>query len=150
VIALIQAESTSRRGAAARLPDPARGCADPHEELARDLGTGASGFTTRGLGTEPENLRQARAFVRAWPERWGLRSCSDEVTLVADELVSSAVCHGLQPTAHHATWPSARLGLACQDGTLVCAVKDPSPEVSVLGQADELLECGRGLRIIAR
>lgn len=127
------------------MPGPAGPRADPHEELARDLGIEAPGFTTRGLGADAESLRQARAFVRDALERWGLRSCADDVAMVAGELVSNAVCHGLGSTAAPST---ARLGLACQDGSLVCAVNDPSPEVPVLRQAYECVERGRGLRII--
>ncbi|MET7952690.1 ATP-binding protein [[Kitasatospora] papulosa] len=141
-------ENTPRHGAAALPPRPASGGADPHEELARDLGIDAPGFTTRGLGADPESLRQARAFVRDALECWGLGSCADDVTLVAGELVSNAVCHGIQPTEEHPELPTARLGLACQDGTLVCAVNDSSPEVPVLRRAEDWLERGRGLRII--
>lgn len=137
------AENTPRHGATALTPCPASASADPHEELARDLGIGAPGFTTRRLGADPESLRQARAFVREALECWGLRSCADDVTLVAGELVSNAVCHGIQPTAERPELPTARLGLACQDGKLVCAVTDPSPEVPVLRGADESLERGR-------
>ncbi|MFD9292639.1 ATP-binding protein [Streptomyces sp. NPDC060030] len=144
----MHAENTPRHGAAAVTPRPGAGSTDPHEELARDLGIRAPGFTTRALGADPESLRQARAFVRDALEYWGLRSCADDVSLVAGELVSNAVCHGIQPTAEHPDPPRARLGLACQDGTLVCAVTDPSPEVPVLRRADESLERGRGLRII--
>lgn len=130
------------------MPGPAGHNADPHEELARDLGIGAPGFTTRGLDAGPESLRQARAFVRDALEGWGLHSCADDVALVAGELMSNAVCHGLRPAPGHGERPSARLGLACQEGTLVCAVNDPSPEVPVLRPADESFERGRGLRII--
>ena len=140
----MHAENTRRHGAAAPTPGPAAGGADPHEELARDLGIGPPGFTTRGLGADPESLRQARAFVRAALERWGLGSCADDVALVAGELASNAVCHGLLPAERS----TARLGLACQDGALVCAVNDPSPDVPVLRPADESFERGRGLRII--
>ncbi|MFG2540200.1 ATP-binding protein [Streptomyces sp. NPDC048511] len=142
------AESTPRHGAAAPAPGPAGGGTDPHEELARDLGIGAPGFTTRGLGADPESLREARAFVRDALANWGLHACADEITLVAGELVSNAVCHGLPPAAQHPGRPAARLGLACQDGTLVCAVNDPSPAVPVLRRADDSVERGRGLRII--
>jgi len=144
----MHAESTPRHGAAASASCSAENRTDPHEELARDLGIGAPGFTTRGLGADPESLRQARAFVRDALERWGLHACADDVALVAGELASNAVCHGLRPTSRNAERPVSRLGLACQDGTLVCAVNDPSPEVPVLRPADESLERGRGLRII--
>lgn len=125
-------------------PAPCRAVGDPHDELARDLGIRAPGFTTRGLGPDPESLRQAREFVRDSLERWGLRSCADEVALVAGELMSNAVCHGLPPAAAS----TARLGLARQDSTLVCAVNDPSPELPVLRAEDEFLERGRGMRIV--
>ncbi|MFI2780328.1 ATP-binding protein [Streptomyces sp. ALB3] len=78
-------------------------------------------------------------------EGWGLRACADDAALVAGELASNAVCHG-RAAARNAG--HARLGLACQDGTLVCAVSDLSPEVPVLRPADEFLERGRGMRII--
>ncbi|MEU1488393.1 ATP-binding protein [Streptomyces sp. NPDC005752] len=132
------------------MPGPAgdSGGPDPHDELARDLGIEAPGFTTHGLGADPESLRQARAFVREALERWELHSGADDVALVAGELMSNAVCHGLNPGELHAGRSAARLGLARQDGTLVCAVNDPSPEMPVLRQADESLERGRGLRII--
>lgn len=144
----MHAENTSCDGAAADPPGGAPIAPDPHEELARDLGIADPGFTTRGLGPGPESLRQARAFVREALERWGLRYCADDVALVAGELMSNAVCHGLRLAGERAGAPSARLGLARQDGTLVCAVNDPSPAVPVLRTADESLERGRGLSII--
>lgn len=144
----MHAENTSRHGAAAPAPAPAGSGGDPHVELARELGIGAPGFTTRRLGPDAESLRQARAFVREALERWGLRSCADDVAVVAGELMSNAVCHGLRPGAEPAAASTARLGLACQDSTLVCAVNDPSPDVPVLRRADETLERGRGLSII--
>lgn len=145
----MHAQNTSGDGAAATDP-PGRAevAPDPHEELARDLGIAAPGFTTRGLGPGPDSLRQARAFVREALEAWGLRYCADDVALVAGELMSNAVCHGLRPTAEPTNPPAARLGLARQDSTLVCAVNDPNPDVPVLRPDDESLERGRGLRII--
>ncbi|MEU5170388.1 ATP-binding protein [Streptomyces mutomycini] len=130
------------------MPGPAGSSADAHEWLARDLGIEAPGFTTHGLGADAESLRKARAFVRDALERWDLRSGADDVALVAGELMSNAVCHGLRPTARQTGRWAARLGLACQEGTLVCAVNDPSPDVPVMRRADEFLERGRGLRIV--
>lgn len=142
------AENTPRHGAAACAPGPAGSSADPHEVLARDLGIQAPGFTTHGLGADAESLREARQFVRDALEGWDLRSGADDVALVASELMSNAVCHGLRPTVRRTERWTARLGLACQEGTLVCAVNDPSPEMPVLRRADECLERGRGLRIV--
>ncbi|MFD4034670.1 ATP-binding protein [Streptomyces sp. NPDC058637] len=144
----MHAENAPRHGAAAHPPHLAENCGSPHEDWARDLGVGAPGFTTHSLAADAESLQQARAFVRDSLERWGLRSCADEVGLVAGELVSNAVCHALSLGARPAGRATAWLGLARQDGTLVCAVNDPSPDVPVLRQADESLERGRGLRII--
>ncbi|MFD5871598.1 ATP-binding protein [Streptomyces sp. NPDC060322] len=144
----MHAERPPRDEAAALLPGPEGTGADPHEDLARELGIGTPGFTTRGLGADAESLRQARAFVRDALDRWGLHSCADDVALVAGELVSNAVCHGLRPSGRPAGRCAARLGLAHQDGTLVCAVNDPSPYVPVLRRPDECLERGRGMRII--
>lgn len=144
----MHADCTPRHGAAALVPGSAWSSADPHTALARDLGIEAPGFTTRGLGADPESLRQARTFVRDALERWGLRSSADDVALVAGELASNAVCHGLRPGTHHTERPPARLGLARQGGTLICAVSDLSPEVPVLRPEGECLERGRGLRII--
>ena len=145
----MHARNTSGDGAAATGPPGRAGFSpDPHKELARDLGIAAPGFTTRRLGPGQESLRQARAFVREAVESWGLRSCADDIALVAGELMSNAVCHGLRPTAESADLPAARLGLARQDSTLVFAVNDPSPDVPVLRPDDESLERGRGLHII--
>ncbi|MFB8120134.1 hypothetical protein ACFQ6U_17105 [Streptomyces sp. NPDC056465] len=53
------------------LPEPAGTGADPHKEPARDLGIGTPGFATREVDTDPESLRQARAFVREALDPWG-------------------------------------------------------------------------------
>lgn len=142
------AENAPRHGAAAPPPHLAENSGSPHVDWARDLGVGAPGFMTHSLAADAESLQQARAFVREALERWGLRSGTDEVGLVAGELVSNAVCHALPLTVRPAVRATVWLGLARQDSTLVCAVNDPSPDVPVLRRADDSLERGRGLRII--
>lgn len=144
----MDAENTSLHRTAALTSCPTLTGGDPHEELARDLGIGAPGFTTRRLAADPESLRQAREFVRDALDHWGLRTCADDVALVAGELMSNAVCHGIRPEEEQPAPAAARLGLARQEGSLVCAVTDPSPEVPVLRRAEECVERGRGLRII--
>ncbi|WP_326701479.1 ATP-binding protein [Streptomyces sp. NBC_01754] len=146
----MHAENAPPPGAAARCTDLSENGGAPRERWAHELGVGSAGFATHDLDTDPESLCRARAFVRASLERWGLESesCADDVALVAGELASNAVCHALPPTGLPARRPTAWLGLARQEGALVCAVNDPSPDVPVLRKAETFLERGRGLRII--
>ncbi|MGF1343460.1 ATP-binding protein [Streptomyces flavovirens] len=146
----MHAENASRPGAATRCTDLAENDGVPRERWARDLGIASAGFATHGLDGDPETLRRARAFVRASLERWGLESasCADDMTLVADELASNAVCHALPTAGRPVSRPTAWLGLARQEGALVCAVNDPSPDAPVLRTDEGFLERGRGLRII--
>ncbi|MFJ3083306.1 ATP-binding protein [Streptomyces halstedii] len=146
----MHAENASRPEAAARCTDLAENDGVPQERWARDLGIAATRFATHGLDAGPESLRRARAFVRDSLERWGLESapCADDMTLVAGELASNAVCHALPPSGRPVSRPTAWLGLARQEGALVCAVSDPSPDAPVLREDEEFLERGRGLRII--
>ncbi|WP_406389781.1 ATP-binding protein [Streptomyces sp. NBC_00887] len=144
----MHAEKAPPRGEGVESSDPAESESALRRDWARDLGIGAAGFTTHSLAADAESLQRARSFVRDALEQWGLRSFSDEVALVAGELVSNAVCHALPASGEPAARSTAWLGLARQDSTLVCAVNDPSPEVPVLRDADESLERGRGLRII--
>nr|WP_240159419.1 ATP-binding protein [Burkholderia sp. Ax-1735] len=146
----MHADNASRAGAAARCTDLGENDVVPRERWARDLGLGAAGFAAHGLDGGPESLRRARAFVRASLERWGLdsASCADDMTLVADELASNAVCHALPQADRPVSRPTAWLGLARQAGALVCAVNEPSPDAPLLSRDAGFLDPGRGLRTI--
>lgn len=133
-------DRSATRGPSTRERDPGWGF---------ELGVGPGAFSTRSLAPDPTSLQQARTFVRDLLDGWGLLAYADDVELIAGELVSNAVRHATRPARHGVTEPwTACLGLARQEGTVVCAVADPSPDVPVLRCADGFVESGRGLHIV--
>ncbi|MFE2021587.1 hypothetical protein ACFW9O_26450 [Streptomyces sp. NPDC059499] len=85
----MHAEKAPPRGEGVESSDLAESDSTRRPNRARDLGSGTAGFTTHSLAADAESLQRARLFVRDALDRWGLRSCSDEVALVAGELVSN-------------------------------------------------------------
>ncbi|MGW6457330.1 ATP-binding protein [Streptomyces sp. NPDC055078] len=77
-----------------------------------------------------EAVRGARKFTESTMARWDLGDRFDDVALVVSELVTNALRHALPgepPRESHD--PPVRLHLMRWPGRLVCAVRDPSPEI---------------------
>lgn len=105
-----------------------------------------------------ESVRQARLFTRDTLGRWGLSELFDNVALVASELVTNALRHGVgtgtgtgpHPAAAQITpAPSVRLSLAHWTSRVVCSVRDPSDQGPMARTPDFIAESGRGLHLVA-
>ncbi|MER5714495.1 ATP-binding protein [Streptomyces sp. NPDC002132] len=104
-----------------------------------------------------EAVREARQFTRRTLGQWDIGECFDDVCLVVSELVTNALRHGLSPEdsprvpapREPEQSPPVRLHLMRWTGRLVCAVRDPSRESPVPGEAEDFsAESGRGLLLV--
>ncbi|WP_269854791.1 ATP-binding protein [Streptomyces sp. RPT161] len=103
-----------------------------------------------------ESVREARHFTYTTLRRWELCELVDNVALVASELVTNALRHGVgtdtgpHPTAAQTSPPPVvRLGLARWTSRVVVSVRDPSSQGPVPRAPDFTAESGRGLHLIA-
>ncbi|MEU5213393.1 ATP-binding protein [Streptomyces sp. NPDC020742] len=96
-----------------------------------------------------ESVGCARRFTRETLQGWELEDLFDSVALVVSELVTNALRHAVLATPEHAgATPPARLHLMRWSQRLVCAVRDPSDDSPVAGEADSAAESGRGLYLV--
>jgi anti-sigma regulatory factor (Ser/Thr protein kinase) len=103
-----------------------------------------------------ESVREARHFTCTTLRRWGLCELVDNVALVASELVTNALRHGVgtdtgpHPTAAQTSPPPVvRLGLARWTSRVVVSVRDPNSQGPVPRTPDFVAESGRGLHLVA-
>ncbi|MGW7367358.1 ATP-binding protein [Streptomyces sp. NPDC054841] len=95
-----------------------------------------------------EAVRGARKFTSRTLTRWELNEHFDDVALVVSELVTNALRHALPSDTPRDQEPPVRLHLMRWTSRLVCAVRDPSKESPVAGEAEDSAECGRGLFLV--
>jgi anti-sigma regulatory factor (Ser/Thr protein kinase) len=88
----------------------------------------------------PKAASQARAFIRRRLTELGFRELVDDGVLVAVELVTNAV--------REAPDGPVRLSLRLSAGRPVIEVRDCSPVLPVVKDADFVSETGRGLHIV--
>ena len=89
------------------------------------------------LPSQPESAAAARAFVGFKMRSWGFQS--EDVILVASELVANAIQHARTPI-------SVSLGL--EDHLVTVKVADASPDQPTIRRSLELQRGGRGLPIV--
>lgn len=111
--------------------------------------SGVAGSASCALPGRYEAVGGARQFTRSTLERWELSDRFDDVALVVSELVTNALRHAL-PTDPPREFqdPPVRLHLMRWSSRLVCAVRDPSRESPVAGEAADSAESGRGLFLV--
>ncbi|MEV2245092.1 ATP-binding protein [Streptomyces sp. NPDC049970] len=110
-----------------------------------------AGSASCSLPARYEAVGGARKFTRTTLTSWDLGDRFDDVALVVSELVTNALRHGLPDEAATATTrqsSSVRLHLMRWTSRLVCAVRDPSEESPVAGEAPDCAESGRGLFLV--
>ncbi|MFJ8674982.1 MULTISPECIES: ATP-binding protein [unclassified Streptomyces] len=108
-----------------------------------------SGSVSCTLPPRYESVGGARKFTRDTLQGWDLDELFDGVALVVSELVTNALRHAIlaAPDLTGDT-PPARLHLMRWSSRLVCAVRDPSDDSPVAGEADSAAESGRGLYLV--
>ncbi|WP_299539533.1 ATP-binding protein [uncultured Streptomyces sp.] len=109
----------------------------------------SAGSASISLPARFEAVGGARRFTRTTLSRWDLDERFDDVALVVSELVTNALRHAVPPdTAPEPAVPPVRLHLMRWTSRLVCAVRDPSHEGPVAGEAEDSAESGRGLFLV--
>ncbi|MFF4041121.1 ATP-binding protein [Streptomyces sp. NPDC001816] len=109
------------------------------------LGISTADFAAHAFSQDPKSVESIRRFVRETIGSWGLRAFADDLTNVVNELTTNAVQHALPKRDEQA---KAWLGMAHIDGTVVCAVTDPSPTPPTHRFPEHLAPAGRGLVIV--
>lgn len=126
------------------------------EELLGSPEFAAHCAVSRGLPPRREAVKAARDFTRTTLRHWGLPEISDDMVLVASELVTNALRHAVVPVSRWwytgsavADWGRPiRICLARRGPRVVCAVQDPSNAEPVIREPDQAAEAGRGLRLV--
>lgn len=107
------------------------------------MGISVGNFAASKVASTGEGLAQARQFTRRHLIRWGLAEIVDDVVTVVGELTANAARH-TTPVAD-GTW----LALATSPRTVLCIVRDPSPQVPAPRRTTHLAADGRGLGVVA-
>jgi Histidine kinase-like ATPase domain len=103
----------------------------------------------RALRPNLGSPKTAREFTRRTFNAWSLDDLYNDVVVVVSELVTNALCHGLNDASYSALARPVQLVLLARPHRMLAAVVDPSDKTPVLGGAKHFAESGRGLRIVA-
>lgn len=101
--------------------------------------------TPRGDST---SVRAARQFVLATLRRWEVGPRSDDIAVVASELLTNALRHALPAAGAGASRWGIRLALLQLGSCVLCAVADPCPAAPAARVVGHLAETGRGLQVV--
>nr|WP_269329540.1 ATP-binding protein [Kineosporia babensis] len=105
----------------------------------------------------PQAVPKGRALVRRGLKHLGADSVSDDVALVATELLANALEHGVRDADARASEPDelhrrrldgVRISLASTGSHIVLSVTDPSPTPPVRRPRDPLSGGGRGMQLV--
>jgi len=154
------ARRTAIASAVARLPQgDDMACDALIETLLEDGRDCVTHAATYALPPDFAAVPAARAFVRETLSRWRVSDLSDDVTLVATELVVNALRHGCRLTLPDVPTspvrnlrpvgsPGVELRLVSSRSRLICGVNDPSDDVPESSPMEPLSRSGRGLHLI--
>ncbi len=101
-------------------------------------------IAARVLGPELESCQAARDFTRSTLRAWDLDVVLMDAAVVASELVTNALSHGMNGQEH----TQAELIWWCQASHLLCVVIDPSMQPPVRRPASPAAQSGRGLQVV--
>lgn len=116
-----------------------------------------SGAVSCSLPARYDAVKGARQFTGATLRQWDIPELLDEVAVVVSELVTNALRHAVAgalpggapgPSDDGPEPPLVRLHLMYSASRLVCAVRDPSEDGPVAGEAGSCAESGRGLHLV--
>jgi anti-sigma regulatory factor (Ser/Thr protein kinase) len=100
------------------------------------------------LVPRPESVKAGRDFTRATLLGWGMSALADLAELVASELVTNALRHGVPSACKLVSEPCIRLRLLAQAPFVMCMVTDPGSDIPVLRESGPTSESGRGLNVV--
>jgi two-component sensor histidine kinase len=117
--------------------------ADP--DIAADAGVTCGRHSQLTLTPALESAKLARDFTRDTLLSWKLDTLINDAVIIASELVTNAIRHGVDAAAE-----AGRVELAWQRhaSRLICVVTDRSALPPVLAATDPNAECGRGLQVV--
>jgi anti-sigma regulatory factor (Ser/Thr protein kinase) len=123
---------------------------DGRADLADDVRSAAAlEAVSRTLPAELSSVRRARDVVRTTLAGWRAEAIYDDVVLVASELVSNALRHGLHLDPRAAAGEATvELSLRRDGEHVICAVTDPSQEPPVRRRDGALAGSGHGLELV--
>jgi anti-sigma regulatory factor (Ser/Thr protein kinase) len=115
----------------------------PGPEYPPDMVSETNTLRQALLSIGPEAAKAARDFTTTTLREWQLDELVQEAVLIASELVTNAIRHGLGGTDD-----GVELAWQRQAARVICLVTDRSPLPPVLGSADQDAESGRGLQVV--
>jgi anti-sigma regulatory factor (Ser/Thr protein kinase) len=95
-----------------------------------------------------ESAKLARDFTRDTLRGWQLDSVVHEAVIIASELVTNAIRHGVSMAAGNVGQSGVGLSWQRHASRLICVVTDQSTKPPVLGSAGPDAESGRGLQVV--
>lgn len=121
----------------------------PVQEGSDPLVCAAGGERELMLVPGPESVSAAREFTAATLLGWKLDGLVEEAVIVASELVTNAITHGMCFAGADEDTAGVELAWQRQADRIVCVVTDCSSMPPVLEQADMSAESGRGLQVVS-
>ncbi len=100
------------------------------------------------LPSAPGAARTARDFTSSALREWNLAELAQDAELIASELVTNAIRHGVPLGADVREHPPVELGWSPQSSQLICAVTDWNTQPPLLMPVGPCAEAGRGLHIV--
>lgn len=98
------------------------------------------------IGVNPQEVQHARRHARRLLHQDGLSCLSGDAEILISELVTNAI----EASRQQSDASQVQLALLCDGTQLLIMVRDTSPEVPQLVQADAADDRGRGLLLVSQ